>query len=98
MRAPVAEARDDAPRTSQIPLWRRSVATTAGEGVVDGQHDDRAQHGDQHAVNVEPGDAMKAEGMGDEPADDGADDPQQNVAEHPFTLPVDQQAGDETGN
>src|SRR5262249_46532730 len=47
--------------------------------AVDQQHDDRADHGHDHAPEVEPGDALDAEGGEQEAARDRADDSERNV-------------------
>ena len=42
--------------------------------MIDRQANDRADDGDQNAVDVEPGDAVEAQQMRDQTADDSAND------------------------
>jgi hypothetical protein len=66
--------------------------------VVDHEHDYGADHANEYAVQVEAGDAGKADGIRNEAADNGTDDSQNDVHEHPFALFVDQLAGNKSGD
>src|SRR5205823_5292217 len=70
----------------------------AGDGVVDEQHDHRADDGDEDAVEVQAGDAGGAEAGEHEAADEGADDAQQQVEPEPAAGYVHELAGDEAGD
>src|SRR5258706_2669978 len=87
------------PRECRPASYEAAAAATppsAGrdEHMVDPQHDDGADHGDEHAVEIEAGHANRAEGMEDEAADQRADDPEQDVDEEAGAAPVDDLARD----
>ena len=48
-------------------LWPRlRQPSSAGDGVIDEQNDDRADDGDEHRVDIESGDALSAGAREDE--------------------------------
>ena len=66
------------------------------DSVVDDQHDDGADHGHEHAVEIEAGDP-RATKSGEEPTtDDCADDPKYDVQHQTLAGFVDHFAGNET--
>jgi hypothetical protein len=64
-----------------VPRWpiRTSDASAPSYGMVDDQHDNRANHGNKHAVEVEAGDPSGAELREQKAADNGADDAKDDV-------------------
>jgi hypothetical protein len=52
--------------------------------VINNDHYDRPDHGDDQAVNVESRHAGLAEEVEDVPSHNGADDPQDNVENNPL--------------
>ena len=69
----------------------------AGDRVVGEQDDDGADHGDDEAVDVEPGDGRAADERGKETADKGADDAEDDVEQQALAGLVDDLAADEPG-
>jgi len=66
--------------------------------VQDDKQHDRPADRDEDAVEIEAADAFAADGGHDEAADHRADDADDNVEQESFTVPVDDQAGNETGD
>ena len=62
---------------------------TPSEGVIDDEDHDGADHGDNHAVNIQAGDAARAERSKQPPTDEGANDAQNNIEQYPFTGLID---------
>src|SRR5262245_24776616 len=73
-----------------------SGGTPRRDRTVDQQHHDRADHGDDHAPEVEPGDALGAEGGEQETARDRANDTERDIEQHALAFLVDDLAGDES--
>ena len=67
---------DESSRSSrrQVPVSLSLLleAATAGECVVDDQHDDGADHGNEHRIEIEPGNSGAAYAVEDEASDAGA--------------------------
>src|SRR4029077_2653759 len=56
------------------------IISAPGDGVVDHQYEDRADDGNQEAVDVEGGDgAADTEGLDDETADHGTDNAEHDI-------------------
>jgi hypothetical protein len=69
---------------------------SADDGVVHQEHDDRADDGDDHAVEIEPGDPTGAECGKEEATDDSADDAKDNIDNHALSGSADDPARDVT--
>ena len=68
----------------------------AEHSVVDNQHDDRSDYRDNHAVEIEAGNAAGAKGAEDEASHNRPNNSEHNVEEKALTRFVDDLAGDET--
>src|SRR5215469_16498870 len=95
-RAQRGPARDRAVGSAAV---RDEMSGAAPEDrVIEHEHDDRADDGDEHAPEIEPGDARAAQPGEDESPHDAADDAEHDIEDEPFALLVDDLAGDEAGN
>ena len=74
------------------------ISSSARYGVIDHQDDDGANHCDHHAVEIEAGDAARADRSEDEAANNRADNAEHDVEEEALTGSVDDLARDEPGN
>ena len=63
--------------------------------VVDPQHDDRADNGDDHAVEIEAGNSDPAQGVENEAPDNGPDNAEHGIEKKALTRLVDDFADDE---
>jgi len=72
-----------------------SVSMSPEQGVIDHQHDNRSDHGDDHAVEIEAGDAACAHCSEDEAPDDRPDNAEDNVEKETLTRSVYDLASDE---
>jgi hypothetical protein len=63
--------------------------------VIDDQHDDSADNGDEHAPKIEAGDPRLAEPLKKPAADHSSDDPEQDINEEPLPPAFHDLAGDE---
>jgi hypothetical protein len=68
------------------------------DGVIDEENYDRANYGDDKAVDIEAGNAMGPEETKQPPADNGADNSEDNVEDETFSRFVDDFASDEARN
>jgi len=75
-----------------------SLAAPVDDRVEDDQEHDRADHRDEHAPQVEPGDASAAGAGEEDAADKGPYDAEYDVKQAAGALPVEQLAGAPAGN
>src|SRR6516165_9070065 len=88
-------------RTLLSPLVARypsRSATTTRYCIVDQQHHDRPDNCDDHAVNINAGNAGRAEEIEQKSTHQGADNPQRDVDPKTLALFVDNLASDEPSN
>jgi len=79
-------------------ICRHLVALPLGNSsyqVIDDQHDDSADNGDEHAPQVEAGDPRLAEPLKKPAADHTSDNPEQDVEEEALPPALYDLAGDE---
>src|SRR5580704_4087414 len=69
-----------------------------GNHVVDDEDHDGAHHSDEHAVEVEAGNSGGAELREEKPAHNRSHNSKHDVQEDAFAAPVDDLAGNETGD
>jgi hypothetical protein len=77
-------------------MLKNSLWGSADNRVVDNQHDDRADNGDDYAGDIETGDATVAQGGKQEATDESADDPKDDIQDHTLTGLIDNPARDVT--
>ena len=70
------------------------LRTLANQCVVENQHDDRADHGNYHAVDVEAGHTCGAERREERTAHYGADDADHDIQNDALAFPIDDFARD----
>src|SRR3954468_12581111 len=95
-----AEAAPNWLRGALLPVRSAPSANgaTAGQEMVDDQHDDGTDHRHEHAVDVEAGHARRPELVEQKAADHRADDAEDDVEQQALALAVDDLAGDEAGD
>jgi hypothetical protein len=71
------------------------VSMSPKQGVINHQHDNRSDYGDNHAVEIEAGDAACAHGGEEKAPDDRPDNAEDNVEKEAFTRSVHDLTGDE---
>ena len=78
-----------------MTLLLRSSDLATEYCVVDPQHDDRADNGDDHAVEIEASNSDPAQGVENEAPDNGPDNAEHGIEKKPVTRLVDDFAGNE---
>ena len=66
--------------------------------MIGPKHDDGANDGDQHTVEIEAGDAGRTDGCEQEPADHGANDDKHDVEQQSLTRAREDVTGDKARN
>ena len=95
---PQVTSRNRGHRTSSsnpMTLLLRSSDLATEYCVVDPQHDDRADNGDDHAVEIEAGNSDPAQGVENEAPDNGPDNAEHAIEKKALTRLVDDFAGNE---
>src|SRR6185312_470692 len=80
---------------SALPGSALDSAAIPGDGMVDDQHHDGTHDSNNQAVGIEARHRGCPECGKDEPADNGTDDPEDNVHKEAFACLVDDLASDE---
>src|SRR6267378_1155248 len=75
-----------------------SEPPASGDRMINHEHHDRADDGNEHRIKIETGDPHASDAGKDETADAGADDAEHDVQNAAFALPIDDAAGDEAGD
>src|SRR6187402_838287 len=81
-----------------LDVSRFSARRPANHEMVENQHHDGTDDGDEQAVEVKTGNSGRPELIEQEAADDGADDTEHDVEEDTLPGPVDDLAADEPGD
>src|SRR5437764_11553339 len=82
------------------PMGKRGASgrAAAKDRVIDNQHQDRTDDRDNHAVKIEPADALGADQAEQKTADERPDDPEHDVEKKAFAGLIDDLAADPPGD
>src|SRR5262245_21964258 len=80
-----SRSRGGAPNGAPLRTLSEMLRAAAADGVIDPQHQDGADDRDQHAPDIESGDAARAEHVEEITADHGADNAEHDIHQDALT-------------
>src|SRR5262245_13875006 len=80
------------------PRQRLRQSAASGDRVIDDEHDNGSDDGNEHRIDVETCDARAADAGEDQATDKSADDPEHDIQDAALAALMDDPACDETGD
>lgn len=78
--------------------WFEALGASTADGVIAPQNYDRTDHGDDQAVDIEPGDTGSTEGAEDHTTDNRSDYAEHDIHQEALTTLINDFAADEAGD